>query len=384
MDDRADCHIDSKKKASSSKSQLCVYSIPAVSDDCVVECGESDHNWYRSQTMPYQSTSLIVQHNYHDHSSDKTIHPDSCCSGNCYSSLRKEGTVISFPVKLHEVLDTVEREGQCNILSWQPHGRCFVIHQLDKFIRDLLPQHFSLTKIASFQRQLNLYGFKRLTTGRDKSGYYHESFLRGRRDLARTIHRMKIKGTGVRAKSNPEDEPDFWTSMPWVGIDNFDNTVVTSDIHETKTQSHCPNIIELPLPNIISASSSNSSPKVIEEVKRNLCEGIDVVTDITSTTKIDRLSPCHKLDEELDTFMASPPQTKWDNELHLAVSDADIDQVSPIPYLGDRDNLPTVFSNYNNDRALVEIDSDFDTLVNEFFESDGRMNFSDLLKKSLR
>ena len=32
-----------------------------------------------------------------------------------------------------------------------------------------------------------------------------------------TIHisRTRVKGTGVRPKSNPDQEPDFW-SMPWV------------------------------------------------------------------------------------------------------------------------------------------------------------------------
>jgi hypothetical protein len=33
--------------------------------------------------------------------------------------------------------------------------------------------------------------------------------------LAHSIQRIKVKGTGVRARSNPDQEPDFW-SMPWV------------------------------------------------------------------------------------------------------------------------------------------------------------------------
>jgi hypothetical protein len=41
-------------------------------------------------------------------------------------------------------------------------------------------------------------------------------FLLGKPFLMRRIHRVKVKGTGVRARSNPEQEPDFW-AMPWVG-----------------------------------------------------------------------------------------------------------------------------------------------------------------------
>jgi hypothetical protein len=36
--------------------------------------------------------------------------------------------------------------------------------------------------------------------------------------LAHNIHRIKVKGTGVRARSNPEQEPNFW-EMDWVSDD---------------------------------------------------------------------------------------------------------------------------------------------------------------------
>jgi len=29
--------------------------------------------------------------------------------------------------------------------------------------------------------------------------------------------RIKVKGTGVRPRSNPDEEPDFWNNYPWVG-----------------------------------------------------------------------------------------------------------------------------------------------------------------------
>jgi hypothetical protein len=100
------------------------------------------------------------------------------------------------------------------LYSWQIHGRCFIVHKPDKF-KEILPRYFKLSKIQSFQRQLNLYGFQRLTVGADKGAYYHELFLRGRLDLVQKIPRAKVKGTKVRARSNPEEEPDFYT-MRWV------------------------------------------------------------------------------------------------------------------------------------------------------------------------
>lgn len=119
-----------------------------------------------------------------------------------------------FPLKLHKMLETVAHEGNDHIVSWQPHGRCFVVHKPQEFV-ELLPGYFKLGKLASFQRQLNLYGFQRLTRGRDRGGYYHELFLRRKVFLAHNIARVKVKGTGVRARSNPDQEPDLWT-MEWV------------------------------------------------------------------------------------------------------------------------------------------------------------------------
>jgi HSF-type DNA-binding len=88
--------------------------------------------------------------------------------------------------------------------------------------RDLsLYRYFRQTKLTSFQRQLNLYGFNRLTRGNDAGGYYHELFLRNRVFLCKQMIRTKVKGTRFKAASSPEQEPDFY-SMPVVVSDHSD------------------------------------------------------------------------------------------------------------------------------------------------------------------
>lgn len=47
--------------------------------------------------------------------------------------------------------------------------------------------------MTSFQRQLNLYGFRRVTKGEDTGSYYHPKFQRGRRDLISEIKRLPGK-----------------------------------------------------------------------------------------------------------------------------------------------------------------------------------------------
>ena len=58
---------------------------------------------------------------------------------------------------------------------------------------------------------MNLYGFRRLTTGTDRNGYYHELFLRGRPDLLKKMTRVRVKGIGCKLAPSPATEPNFYT-----------------------------------------------------------------------------------------------------------------------------------------------------------------------------
>mmetsp|Transcript_22427 Transcript_22427/g.48798 ORF Transcript_22427/g.48798 Transcript_22427/m.48798 type:complete len:412 (+) Transcript_22427:133-1368(+) len=164
----------------------------------------------------------FVVHNYHDHSGDtedsnaESSHCDESHHEDEHSR-RKGGVAVAFPLKLHAILDQVERDGLGHVISWQPHGRCFVIHQPKVFVSTVMPKYFRQTKLTSFQRQLNLYGFCRLTRGADAGGYYHELFLRGKTFLCKKMIRTKVKGTKFKAASSPDQEPDFY-SMPAVTV----------------------------------------------------------------------------------------------------------------------------------------------------------------------
>lgn len=57
-----------------------------------------------------------------------------------------------FPVKLHAMLTSLEEEGGIHIASWMPHGRSFKVHNQEKFMAEVLPKWFKLTKHTSFIR----------------------------------------------------------------------------------------------------------------------------------------------------------------------------------------------------------------------------------------
>jgi len=153
----------------------------------------------------------FAQHNYHDHSQDQAEETEDPAA----MAATHGGVTSTFPMILHTMLENVSRHGLEHIVSWQPHGRAFCVHDPAAFVKVVMPLYFRQSKMSSFQRQLNLYGFARLThAGPDKGAYYQEFFLRGRPDLCVRIHRTRVKGTGVRTSSNPEAEPDFYKMSP--------------------------------------------------------------------------------------------------------------------------------------------------------------------------
>jgi hypothetical protein len=88
----------------------------------------------------------FVHHDYHDHATDsiESVLHDSAQGGASEGGERRKGGVsIPFPVKLHSVLDQVEADGLAHIVSWQPHGRCFVIHKPKEFVDHVMPKYVS-------------------------------------------------------------------------------------------------------------------------------------------------------------------------------------------------------------------------------------------------
>jgi hypothetical protein len=116
------------------------------------------------------------------------------------------------------MLRETEEAGESDLISFFPHGRAFAIHHVERFCREVMPRYFKQSRLSSFQRQLNLYGFTRITSGPDTGGYYHELFLKGRPALVIHMRRGGVPKPTRIIRTNkpavPAATPDFYSMAP--------------------------------------------------------------------------------------------------------------------------------------------------------------------------
>ncbi|KZT23988.1 winged helix DNA-binding domain-containing protein, partial [Neolentinus lepideus HHB14362 ss-1] len=64
-----------------------------------------------------------------------------------------------FLQKLYEIVNDPQNEG---LIQWSERGDSFYVLDQDRFSREVLGHWFKHQKFASFVRQLNMYGFRKV------------------------------------------------------------------------------------------------------------------------------------------------------------------------------------------------------------------------------
>ena len=103
------------------------------------------------------------------------------------SAFQADGGRHTFPRNLYGIVE----EGPPELIDWVHDGVAFRILNEPLFGARILPQHFAQTKMASFRRQLSIYGFRRALK-RD-AAFFHPNFIRSRPELLELIKRVPNK-----------------------------------------------------------------------------------------------------------------------------------------------------------------------------------------------
>jgi hypothetical protein len=107
----------------------------------------------------------------------------------------------AFPGRLHTMLEMASQNNFEDIVSWQPCGKAFKVHDATRFADSIMPTYFNQTKYKSFLRQVNIYGFQRLVRGASNGAYTHNLLVRGEPEICQNMVRTKIKNKFQRSKN---------------------------------------------------------------------------------------------------------------------------------------------------------------------------------------
>ncbi|KAL7634099.1 UNVERIFIED_CONTAM: hypothetical protein RMT77_015427 [Armadillidium vulgare] len=92
-----------------------------------------------------------------------------------------------------------------DLIRWSPKGKSFIITDQTRFTQDLVPKYFKHNNMQSFIRQLNLYGFRKLSSVESGSlspdkgeiEFFHPNFIRGEKELIDQIKRKSQNTRGI-------------------------------------------------------------------------------------------------------------------------------------------------------------------------------------------
>jgi hypothetical protein len=115
-----------------------------------------------------------------------------------------ERAFVTFPAQLYKMLEDASEQGFGDIVSWLPNGAGFKVHKQQNFEESMMGRYFKKqTQFKSFIRQLHLYGFHRVASGRDRGCYVHKGFRRDNPELCNNLRRAKKDSFGTLVVDTP-------------------------------------------------------------------------------------------------------------------------------------------------------------------------------------
>ncbi|XP_014484446.1 PREDICTED: heat shock factor protein-like isoform X2 [Dinoponera quadriceps] len=138
----------------------------------------------------------------------KSVSPDGEASTS-----QPHGNVAMFVAKLWAIVNMPETN---NLICWSASGKSFIIKDSARFAKELLPHYYKHNHMASFVRQLNMYGFHKkasveqggLKCDKDEMEFAHPHFCKGHNytlpQIKRKIAHNKIQNQDIKEPSAPD------------------------------------------------------------------------------------------------------------------------------------------------------------------------------------
>ncbi|XP_044525379.1 heat shock factor protein 1-like [Gracilinanus agilis] len=124
---------------------------------------------------------------------------------------------LNVPAFLTKLWTLVSDPDTDALIAWSPSGRSFHVFDPGQFAQEVLPKYFKHNHMASFIRQLNMYGFRKVVhvqpgpqrrAQRDLTEFQHPDFLRGHEQLLENIKRKVTNVPGIKTEDLAAAEQD--------------------------------------------------------------------------------------------------------------------------------------------------------------------------------
>ncbi|KAM9097832.1 heat shock factor protein 1 isoform X1 [Sarcophilus harrisii] len=112
--------------------------------------------------------------------------------------------VPAFLTKLWTLVSDPETDA---LICWSPSGNSFHVFDQGQFAKEVLPKYFKHNNMASFVRQLNMYGFRKVVhieqgglvkPEKDDTEFQHPYFIRGQEQLLENIKRKVTSVSSIK------------------------------------------------------------------------------------------------------------------------------------------------------------------------------------------
>ncbi|XP_068933041.1 heat shock factor protein 2 isoform X1 [Petaurus breviceps papuanus] len=133
----------------------------------------------------------------------------------------------NVPAFLSKLWTLVEEAHTNEFITWSQNGQSFLVLDEQRFAKEILPKYFKHNNMASFVRQLNMYGFRKVVhvdsgiVKQERDGpveFQHPYFKQGQDDLLENIKRKVSSSKPEETKIRQEDLSKIISSAQKVQI----------------------------------------------------------------------------------------------------------------------------------------------------------------------